>query len=380
MELQLDEVQRALERRVATLADEQLAPVAEAIDREQRMPPEVIASMAEAGLLGLAIAPRWGGTGVDKVSLGLAHQQVGRACSSLRSLLTVHSMASQAIGRWAHPSVQERWLPQLARGQAVGAFALTEPLVGSDAASIELRAERTAGGFRLSGEKCWITCGQNADVFVVFARTDKGPSAFVVEADAPGLQREPIAGALGTRGSMLARLRFDDCAVPAEQQLSREGSGVRFVAAMALALGRYSVAWGALGILQAALIQSTRYAAARVQYGSPIVQHQLIRRRISDMLCDYHAARLLCWRAGRCGDSGDAHWLHETFVAKYVATTAAMRAADSAVQIHGANGCDPAHGIERLFRDAKVLEIIEGSSEIQQITIADYALQLYGTS
>jgi glutaryl-CoA dehydrogenase (non-decarboxylating) len=263
--------------------------------------------------------------------------------------------------------------PPARRGDALGAFALSEPGAGSDPAAMETVAEPVDGGYRLHGRKSWVTYGRVADVYLVFARAEGEPLALLVERESPGVRVEPVE-VTGTRASMVADVVFDGCTVPAENRVGGRGFGLA-IALEALELGRYSVAWGCVGILQACLDASLAFAAERVQYGSPIGEHQLVQRMLADMATELRAARLLCLGAGALRDHGDPGAGMECFVAKYFASTAATRAALSAVQIHGARGCTPAYPVERYLRDSRVMEIIEGSTQIQQLTIARHELR-----
>jgi alkylation response protein AidB-like acyl-CoA dehydrogenase len=282
-------------------------------------------------------------------------------------------MVSQAVLRWGTSWQREYWLPKLARGQVIAAFALSELNVGSDARHVESSATPSGDSYVLKGKKKWITFGQMADLFLIFAQCEGKPSAFLVERGSPGLSVKPINGMLGVRASMLAELQSDDCRVSKQSLIGRVGFGFSHVAATALDHGRYSVAWGCVGIGQACLEACMQYASARKQFGSLLKDHQLIRRMISDMITNLRAARLLCMQAGYLKQAGDPNALVETMIAKYFASRMATKAASDAVQIHGANGCSSEYPVARYFRDAKIMEIIEGSNEIQQIMIAEYA-------
>jgi alkylation response protein AidB-like acyl-CoA dehydrogenase len=357
--------------------DSVVAPCADEFDRAQEIPPETLRAVAAEGYFGAALPASSGGAGLDMVTLGELHDEVGRACSSLRSLLTVHTMAAATIDRWASAEARGEWLPSLASGERLAAFCLTEPEAGSDAMAGATTARRCGGDYRLDGVKRWITGGQIADVLLVFARTERGPAAFVVEATAPGVERVAIRDVLGTRASMLAEIRFDGCRVPASALIGREGGG-GMLATSALDLGRYSVAAGCVGILQACLDACVDYTSRRRQGGALLREHQLVRRLISDMVTRLRAARLLCRHAGELKDEGDPSTVTATWIAKYFASTNAMRCAGDAVQLHGANGCGDGYSVNRYFRDAKVMEIIEGSTQIQQLMIADTAYQQAG--
>ena len=356
-------------------AAEHIAPHAGAHDRTQALAEGIRTKLAGQGYLAPFLAPEWGGTAMDMVTYGALHEEIGRACSSVRSLLTVHDMASFTIFRWGSEAQRSKWLRALASGQAIGAFALSEPNAGSDVNGIETTAEPTSIGFVLEGQKKWITFGQIADVFVVLARSEGRPTMFLIERDAPGLTIEPITGVTGTRGSMLASLHFRNCPVPKSALIGRPGFGAVPVALSALGLGRYSVACGSLGIAQACLDACFEYVNRTHRFGAALKEHQLIQQMITQMITDISASRSLCRLAGALKDDGDPQEIMQTFIAKYHASTAAMRAADNAVQIHGANGCTQEYPVERYMRDAKVMEIIEGSTQIQQITIASLGFQ-----
>ncbi|MER6914836.1 acyl-CoA dehydrogenase family protein [Streptomyces sp. NPDC000594] len=354
-------------------AREHIAPYADAWDRASALPEEFITTAGAAGHLGGAVPAAHGGTGLGALEFGLLNEEFGRACSSVRSLLTVHGMASRAIARWGTPHQRDTWLPRLATGAAIGAFALTEPGAGSDVQALATTARRTDDGFVLDGAKRWITFGQRADVLLLFARLDDRPTAFLVPRDAPGLTVTPVRGILGTRASLIASLDLHDCRVGADALLGRPGFGLAAVAADALELGRYSVAWGCVGLAQACLDASLAHAERRETFGTPLRDHQLVQRMLADMATQTSAARLLCQQAGWLREAGDPQSVHATWMAKYLSATGAFRSASDAVQIHGAHGCGEEHPVQRYLRDAKVMEIIEGSTEIQQTTIAQSA-------
>jgi hypothetical protein len=372
--MELGPAQEAARAEFAAYADQHVAPHAGEWDRAARTPPEAIRRLADTGWLGAVLPREHGGAGMDWVTFGLLNQELGRACSSLRSLVTVHSMASHAVLRWAGRAQKERWLGPLARGQAIGAFALSEPSVGSDAAAVETTATADGDGYLLHGTKKWTTYGQIADVYLLFAKAEGKPVAFLLERGTPGLEVAPLHGVTGTRASMLAELRLDGCRVPKEARLGGVGFGLG-IAVATLEVGRYSVACGSAGIIRACLDASLAYAAGRRQYGAAIGEHQLVQRMLANMAAEWRAAHWLCLRAGWLRDQGDPAAAHETFVAKYFAATAATRAALDAVQIHGANGVTEAYPVERYLRDSRVMEIIEGSTQIQQVAIARAELE-----
>ncbi|GCE50439.1 hypothetical protein EI42_03718 [Thermosporothrix hazakensis] len=375
MQTTLTDQQQSAQARFKAFVRTEILPHADRIDQEEYTPRELISKMAQQGFFGTFLAEEWGGTAMDMITSGILHEEVGYGCSSLRSLLTVHSMVSYAIQKWGKAHLKARWLPLLASGARLGAFALSEPHAGSDAKSIETTATLQGGSYRLQGQKKWITYGQIADVFLLFAQVEGKVSAFLVERDTPGLSIIPIRGMLGTRGSMLAELHLQNCRIPAENLIGGTGFGLASVATSALDIGRYSVACGSVGIAQAALDASLRFVHTRKQYGAFLKEHQLIREMITNMQTNVSAARLLCRHAGYLKDIGDPTTLMETFIAKYFASTAAVKAANDAVQIHGALGCSNEYPVQRYLRDAKIMEIIEGSNQIQQIHIAQYSYQ-----
>lgn len=355
--------------------DRHIAPHADTWHRTQRTPPEVIRLLADEGLLGIHVAREYGGQGCDAVTLGLLAGELGRGCSSVRSMLTVHSMVAHAVARWGSRELKQEMLPRLARGERVAALAVSEPGAGSDAAAVTTRVERDGDAYVVTGHKKWITYGESAGVFLVVGRSAEGPTALLIDRDTPGLTTELIEDMIGIRASMTAHVRLDGCRVPAGRLLARPGLGVSHVVGAALDLGRYTVGWGCVGILDAALEASVDYAGRREQFGSLLKDHQLVRRLISDMYTQAHAARLMCLEAGRLRDERDPGALAATSTAKYFAATAAGRAATDAVQLHGANGCSSDYPVQRLLGDSRVMEIIEGSAQLHQVGLAEYAFQ-----
>nr|WP_240978727.1 acyl-CoA dehydrogenase family protein [Longimicrobium terrae] len=363
----------AARRGFAAWTDEHVAPFAGEWDRAARTPPELVRAMAAAGYLGAVVPAEFGGAAMDAVTFALLNEELGRGCSSVRSLLTVHSMACHAVARWGSRAQRERWLPSMAAGETIGAFGLSEPEVGSDAAAIQTTAELDGDAYVLNGRKRWTTYGQIADVLLTFARGEGRPLALLVDLRAPGVTVRPL-GVTGTRASMVAEIEFDAVRVPRENRLAGPGFGMA-VALSVLEVGRLSVASGCVGIIRACLDASTAYAARRRQFGVPIGEHQLVQRRLANMATDLRAARLLCLNAAWLRDAGDPEGAREVFHAKYFASLAATRAALDTVQIHGANGCTEEYPADRLLRDSRVMEIIEGSTEIQQVTLGRWALE-----
>jgi glutaryl-CoA dehydrogenase (non-decarboxylating) len=375
LNLELTAAQRAARDEFRAFAAAEIAPHAGAWDRASAVPASLLDALRERGYLGSNVPVEFGGIGRDMLTYGLLTEEIGKACSSVRSLLTVHDMVAHAIRRWGSAGQRERYLPAMAKGEILGALALSEPNAGSDAKAVETTARQDGDVWILNGRKKWTTFGQLAGLFLVLAQGDGKATSFLVERDTPGVTVKPLAGITGTRASMLAEIFLDDCRVPQENLIGRPGFGLSAVVSAALEHGRYSVAWGSVGVGQACLDASRAYAAERRQGGGPIADHQLIRRLLTDMIAEVRAARLLCLRAGWLRDQGDPGAAGEIMVAKYYASTMATRAANTAVMIHGANGCSEDYPVERYLRDSRVLEIIEGSTQIQQINIPLFELQ-----
>jgi len=367
--LALTDPQAQARAEFAAFAAEHVAPLADAIDREERVPRSLIARLARAGYLASGLPSELGGGNADPVIHGLMHEVLGAASASVQGLVNVHHMAASSLIRWGTAAQKLRWLPRFASGELLAAFALTEPDVGSDG-QVATRAVRAGDHDRLTGTKRWITGGALADVFVVFARGGDGPAAFIVPAETPGLTRTPIPGLLGCRGYMLASLQLDDCRIPVEDRIGAEGFGLSHVLATGLDHGRHNLAWSCVGQAQACLDASLRYADQRTQFGAPIASFQLIQRLLTQMIVGVHGARLLCWRAAQARSDRLPNALYETLIAKYHASTMLNDVADHALQIHGANGCGSDYPIQRYLRDARIMEIIEGSTQMLEIMIA----------
>jgi len=380
MDIELTAQQKKDQDAFRAFVQQEIVPEADRYDQEEVTPPDLIEKVARMGYLG-ALAPRaYAGTEMDMITFGLLSEELGRGCSSIRSLLTVHSMVIHAVLRWGSRQLKAAWLPRLATGEVIGAFSLSEPNVGSDAQSIETTATLSGDTYVLNGTKKWMTYGQIADLYLIFARYEGSVSAFLVERNTPGVSVKALTGILGTRASMLAEIHLHDCRIPRDQMVGGRGFGLASVATSALDIGRYTVAWGCVGIIQACLDASLLYTSQRRQFGVYLKEHQLIQQMITNMLTNVQAARLLCYQAGYQKETGDPNTVMATWVAKYFSSIAASTAARDAVQIHGANGCSKEYSVQRYLRDTAVMEIIEGSTQIQQITLARYAYQRYASN
>jgi alkylation response protein AidB-like acyl-CoA dehydrogenase len=375
MHFQLTGKQKFIQQRALDFAEREVAPIARQIDETGEFPLHLVPQMGELGFLSGPIGPEYGGQGLDYVSVALVYEEIGRACSSVRGFLAVHTgLVSSCIHDWGTEEQKQTYLPRLATGEMIGCYCLTEPNAGSDAAAIETTADRDGDEWVLNGTKIWITNGNLAHLAIVFATLDpsarhRGISAFLVETDRPGFIREPMTGVeLGHRGSDHATIRLENCRVPDTALLGGQGEGFK-VAMGALDHGRLGVAAGAVGVGQACLDASLDFARTRRQFGQRIGDFEMIQAALSEMAADIEAARLLTYRAAWLKQEGLPS-TRETSMAKLFATEAAVRAASEAVLIHGGRGYSNEYPVERYYRDIKGLQIYEGTSHIQRIVIA----------
>ncbi|GGX07586.1 acyl-CoA dehydrogenase family protein [Streptomyces lomondensis] len=364
--------------RARLFAEHELADRAGEFDRTGRLPRDVIRKMADEGLLGAAVPKRWGGHGLDPLAYGELTESVGKACASTRALLTVHtSLVCETLAERASDRLKGKYLTDLATGRRIGCFALSEAEAGSDAASVTTRYVKKGDIFVLDGRKKWISFAGIADLLLVFANDNGVSSAFLVERDMPGVEIHPMSGFLGNRATHIAEVSFTDVEVPAENLVSGIGLGFGFVANTALFHGRYSIAWAGVAIAQAALEVMCAYATEREQFGTRIGSHQLVQKMVADAVTQVAAARELCRRAGRLRLERSTDAVMATNIAKYFSSTIAQQVTSDAVQVLGGNGCWDQYPAERLFREAKILEIIEGTSQLQQLMIADYGYKKF---
>ena len=374
MDFDLPDELRELRRAVRDFAQREIAPVAADLDRHPRFPWPTLRKMGEMGLLGILTPEAYGGLGLGHLAYAVLLEEVAAADAAHATIASVTNGMPQAL-LVAHgtEAQRRRWLPRLATGEWIGAFALTEAHAGSDAAALRSRAERVDGGYRLNGGKAWITSGGEAQLYVVLAKTDpdagaRGITAFVVEKGAPGLGFGAPERKLGQHAAIATTLRFDDLFVPEDQRLGAEGHG--FVMAMgALDGGRVGIAAQALGIARAAFTAAARYAGEREAFGQAIREFQGVSFKLADMATRIEAARLLTQRAAWLLDRG-ARATKEVSMAKLAASEAAVFTCDAAVQVFGGYGYSAEYPVERYLRDARVTTIYEGTSEIQRVVIA----------
>jgi glutaryl-CoA dehydrogenase (non-decarboxylating) len=343
-------------------------PFAEAWDREEQIPPPVLSLLGDAGYFGVTLPRDYAGQGGNTVAFGLLNEAMGRGSSALTDVITCQAMVSMALLKWGTPAQKARWIPSLATGETIGAFALTEPGAGSDTQALVTEYVPTAndGELILNGHKKWISCAQFADIFLVFGMLGQRSVAGVVSRGTPGFSIEPIRGLLGFRAAGLAELHFDNVRVPAASIIGKPGFGLSHVAAVALHYGRIGTACSGAGLLRGCLEESVSYAASRAIGTQTVGDLGMIRSLITRMWTDAEAARLLCVSACQAEDDRRPDAFEKTLMAKYFTSRAAVRAASDAVQISGASGCHASSPVSRFYRDAKILEIIEGTTQIHE--------------
>jgi alkylation response protein AidB-like acyl-CoA dehydrogenase len=377
MNFDLTDEQRLIRETARDFADREIIPRARDNDRHERFDLELVKKLGDMGYLGAPVAEEYGGRGLDYIGYGLVVEEIGRADSSARTVVSVQtSLVAGSIEQWGSEEQKKSLLPKLCSGEWLGCFGLTEPGTGSDAASVATRATRHNGGWKISGSKMFISLGNNARVAMIFAQTDpekkhRGMACFLVPTDRPGFSSQEIHGKLGLRASDTAELALDEVEVTDDEMLGEIGDGFK-IAMSALDRGRYSVAAGCVGIGQGCVNESVKYAKERRQFDRPIANFQLVQELIAEMVVDTDAARLLVWRAGHLKDQGRPSTL-ETSIAKYHATEAAVRSANAAIQVHGGYGYIDEYPVERYMRDARVTTLYEGTSQIQKMIIGRHA-------
>lgn len=373
MNLELSEEQEAVRQLAKDFVARDVAPHVVEWDRAENVDKSIVKKLGSLGFLGLTVPEEYGGSGGDHLAYCLVTEELGRGDSSVRGIVSVSlGLVAKTIAAWGDEEQKRQWLPGLTSGDAVGCFGLTEPGTGSDAGNLTTRAVRDGGDYVINGSKMFITNGTWADVVLLFARTNdtpghKGISAFLVPADTPGLTRRTIHGKLGLRGQATAEVVLEDVRVPAATLIGPEGKGFS-IAMSALAKGRMSVAAGCVGIAQAALDAAVGYAGEREQFGKAIAGYQLVQELISDIAVDVDAARLLTWRVADLIDRGE-EFATAASKAKLFASEAAVRAANNALQVFGGYGYIDEYPVGKLLRDARVMTLYEGTSQIQKLII-----------
>jgi alkylation response protein AidB-like acyl-CoA dehydrogenase len=369
MDFELSRSQQEIKDRAAEFADREVAPQAAEWDREARFPAQIFERLAEAGFMGLCVPEEYGGGETDFLSYVLLIEEISRADAGVGVTLAVHTSAGTLpVLIYGTEEQKARWVPDLARGEKIGCFALTEPSTGSDTAAIEARAERVDGGYRISGHKQWVTNGRAAGAMILFARAPEGVTAFVVGMDEEGISFGKHAEKMGVLSATTDDVLLENVVVPAENRLGEEGKGLK-VALGTLDGGRIGIAAQAVGIAEAAFRYAARYASQRTTFGKPIAEHQAIAFKLAEMQTRIRAARLLTYEAAWMKDRGMGHG-EAGARAKLFASEAANEVTYDAVQVLGGQGYMKDHPVERYYRDARVTEIYEGTSEIQRLVIS----------
>ena len=359
-------------------ANNEIRPFATQFDTEEGVSLELIKKIGAKGYLSSNFPVKYGGFGFNPLHYGLLTETIGKACCSTRALLTVNSsLIGESILRFGSEYQKEYWLKAIASGDKIGAFALTEPEVGSDAKSIKTEYKKDGDSFIINGAKKWITYGAIADFYLLIAANGGKATAFLVDRNTEGITTKKITGLLASKGAYLAEIEFKDVKVPKDSILGIEGIGFTHAVNTALDHGRYSIAWAGVSISQEALEGMVTYARNREQFGKKIYSFQLIQEMIANAVTKVHASRAVCIEAARLREINSPEAAIETTMAKYFTSKAAVEITNDAVQLHGGNGFSNLFSAERLFREAKVLEIIEGTSQIQVEILSHYGLRKY---
>jgi len=373
MDFQLSDEHQLIREAAREFAEREILPRVRDNDRAARFDRELASKLGQVGFLGAPVAEDYGGRGLDYIGYGLIAEEIGRADSSARTVISVQtSLVAGPIEKWGSEEQKRRWLPRLCSGEGLGCFGLTEPDTGSDAANLRTRATKTDSGWSISGQKMWISLGNHAEVALIFAQTDpaqkhRGLACFLVPTDSDGFATQEIHGKLGLRASDTAEISLDQVEVGEEAMLGEVGDGFK-VAMSALENGRYSVAAGCVGICEGCVQSSVDYAKERKQFGVPLASFQLVQEMITEMILKRDASRMLVLRAGLLKDEGKPN-ATETSIAKLYATEAAVECANLAIQVHGGSGYVDDYPVERYLRDARVTTLYEGTSQIQKLII-----------
>jgi len=373
MDFDLTDEQRLIKATAREFTDNEIVVQSRENARNHHFDLEIVKKLADQGYLGAIVPQQYGGAGLDYLGYGMVVEEIGRGCSSVRTVVSVQtSLVCSAFLKWGTEEQKQTYLPKLCSGEWLGCFGLTEPDTGSDAANQRTRAVKKDSGWVINGAKMWISMGNYAKVAMIFAQTDpalgyKGLGCFLVDTDQPGFKPQPIEHKMGLHASDTASIALEDVEVGDEALLGGIGDGFK-VAMSSLDSGRYSVAAGCVGVCQGCVEESVKYAKERQQFGRPIASFQLVQAMIADMVLKTDASRMLVWRAGWLKDQGRPNTL-ETSVAKLHATEAAVECANTAIQVHGGAGYVDDHPVERYFRDVRVTTLYEGTSQIQKLII-----------
>jgi len=379
MKLELNEQQKMIQKMVQEFAEKEVGPIAEELDKKAEYPHKTLEKMSKLGLLGIIIPTEYGGAGLDTISYSIVIEEISRKCASTGVITSVHnSLVAYPIMKYGTEEQKKKYLPILAKGEKIGAFAGTEPNAGTDLGAMQTTAKLKGDKYIINGDKTFITSGPEAGILIGFAVTDKeagskGISAFIIENTFKGFKVGSIFDKMGINANLVSELIFEDMEVPKENLLGKEGEGYK-IALSTLDGGRIGIASQAVGIAQACLDESIEYSKQRQQFGRPIAKFQAIQWMIADMATRIEASRYLVYNAAYAKDLG-GRFSKEAAMAKLFASETAVDAANKAVQIHGGYGYTKEYTVERLFRDSKITEIYEGTSEVQKMVIAGSLLR-----
>jgi alkylation response protein AidB-like acyl-CoA dehydrogenase len=373
MDFDLTPEQELIRTTAREFTDAEVVERAKQNDRNEHFDVELVGMMAKQGYLGAIVPREYGGAGLDYVTYGIVVEEIGRGCSAMRTVISVQtSLVCSSILKWGNEEQKSKYLPLLCSGEWLGCFGLTEPDTGSDAANQKTRATKIDGGWSITGGKMWISLGNHAKLALIFAQTDpslghRGLACFLVETETAGFSTQEIHHKMGLRGSDTAELILDSVEVPDEAMMGSIGDGFK-IAMTALDSGRYSVAAGCVGVCQGSLEAAVSYSKEREQFGKPIASFQLVQAMLAEIKVSTDASRLLTLRAGDLKDKGRPSTI-ETSIAKWYSTEAAVRCANTAIQVHGGSGYVDDYPVERFLRDVRVTTLYEGTSQIQQLII-----------
>ncbi len=374
-----EEHQEALINQFAEFTREKIRPFANQFDEREMLPESLISELGDHSFLGASFPKSFGGLALDPWYIGQLTEIVGKACCSTRALFTVHGgLVGQAILKFGTEKQKEEWLPKMAKAEKIGAFALSEPLVGSDAKNVTTQYREKGNSYVINGHKKWISFAEIADFFIIIATNENGKvSAFIVDKATPGITIKPIKGLMANRASHIGEILLCNVSIPKENLLGFEGGGFSYVVNHALHEGRFSVAWGGLAVAQEALDAMVTYARNRNQFGTKIYNFQLIKKMVAEATVNITSARLMCEKAALLKLKKGKDEIIVTNMAKYVTSKVAVSVTADALQVHGGNGFSKDFPVARLFREAKIFEVIEGSSQIHEEIIANYGLKKF---
>ncbi len=356
----------------------EISPLVPEIDKLGVYPKGLIKKLAKEHYLTPTFPIEYGGLNLDPLEYGKFTESVGKVCQATRALLTVHnSLVGSAILRWGSEEQKKDYLFDMSTGDKIGAFALSEPKIGSDAKNVTTKYEKKDNVYIINGKKKWISFAGIADFFIVIGSGENNVSAFLVDKKSEGIEIKEISGLMAGSGVHISEIEFNNVVVPSSKLLGGEGNGLNFIVSTALDHGRYSIAWGGIAIGQAALEAMVTYACKREQFGVKIYKHEAIQQMIGQSTAKLHAARALCEKTAQMRKENHSDSVMETNIAKYITSKAAVEITNQALQVHGGNGCWNQFPVEKLFREARILEIIEGTSQVQEKLISSFALRRY---